>query len=566
MNPSLLVVALLVVAALIGAWRSWRMPARWRWLRVSAQFVSAVLLYLLLYPPMVPLPGELRVVLTPGVTAEQIRSLDPAHPAIVLPGVEIEDALAEHFPDLASALRRYPQVDRLQILGSGLPLRDRESTQGLGISFEPAALSAGIVDAQWSDSIVAGSIWSLHGGIAPAAADVRIELRDRAGALVAKSSTDAQGRFALDAGAAAAVPSLYRLRAIGSDDALIEDFPLAVDVRDALPAQVLLLAGAPDAELKYLRRWAADAKIALGSRIALSRGISFRDSEVALDAATLATTDLLIVDERAWAVLGGPAKSAIIEAVGQGLGLMLRVTGEIPKAVASDWASLGFRLESAEIASSIESALVPGMQISRRALKIIGPGSTSLLQASDGSDLARWRNDGLGRIALWLPLDSYRIALAGDQARYASLWSSAFASIARARGESPAQLPTFSWVNERSRFWAIHDDAAVEDPAGVRYALHVVDGCAAYWPASAGWHVLVDGGTRRPFFVFANGEARALAAAQTTRATQELVRAEPTMRTNMASKIGPRWPFFLVWLTVTAMLWWFERKASRDTR
>src|SRR5690606_39817443 len=117
--------------------------------------------------------------------------------------------------------------------------------------------------------------------------------------------------------------------------------------------RVQVLAGAPDPDLKYLRRWAVDAGLRLDSRIVLSDGIALVDGAVALDAAALAQLDLVVIDERAWAALDATQQTALRAAVEDGLGLLLRVTGPLDAAVAADWSRFGFRIAPDDVAGAV---------------------------------------------------------------------------------------------------------------------------------------------------------------------------------------------------------------------
>lgn len=562
MNLQIVLAGLLVLAALLGSWRTWRVGARWRVLRIIGQFAVSLALYFVIFPPMTPRVAEARVVLTPGVTADQIQSRDRSFAAIALPGVVIDEKDIEQVPDLATALRRHPQIDRLQILGAGLPARDRDIANHIGIAFDPAPLPSGIVELHAPASVMAGALWSVSGRLESIGGTMRIELHDRADALLGTANMDDSGHFTLRTSVASAARSIYRLRVLGADDGIVEEVPLAVDVHEAEPVQLTLIAGAPDAELKYLRRWATDADIAVASRMQLSRGINLRERDVALDASALAKADLLIVDERSWAQFDKSTRSAIKDAVGQGLGLLLRVTGPIPAAVASEWAEFGFRLESAELATSIALQALPDPKITRPAMKIVSTDSATLFEAADGSALARWRASGLGRIAIWLPLDTYRLALAGRPAEFGMLWSETFTTLARARGMQSPRLPRLSWIGERSLLCDLAADSHIENPEGERVDLIIESGCAAYWPSTAGWHSVVEANARWSFFVFAHDQARALALAQTMQATHALVRDAKLDAAVTAMTTAPRWPFFLTWIAVSTMLWWLERRRS----
>jgi hypothetical protein len=552
---------LVAIAAMFGVLRSLHTDSQTRALRIGLQLLSAILLYLIVYPPQVPTPRSAGVVLTPGVDFASIRDLRSPQELIALSGVAIDGPRVETFPDLATALRRNPQIDRLRVFGYGLSARDRDAVTGLAVDFKPSTLPPGIVELDWPRSIVAGSLWQIRGRMSNASSAVRVELRDPSGSVVTTADIDVDGIFKLDAGVAPSVTSLYRLQVFAENDARVEDVPLPVEIRQAGSAQMLVLGGAPDAELKYLRRWATDAGIDLASRISLSRGIQFRENELALDLATLGKADLLVADERSWASLNAASRSAIAEAVGQGLGLMLRINGELPKSVAEEWAGLGFRLEKSELSRDTRLKQSPGITITRQPLRIVAPGSARLLDADDDSDLARWRAFGQGRIAVSIASDLYRIALVGEGARYADLWSRVFTTIARSRGRESARLPEFSWVHERSEMCALSDSARIEDRAGSTLPLLVRGGCAAFWPVHAGWHRLIDGDLERRFYVFAADEAQTLSASRTIDATQLLVRDLSANRASEVTQAASRWPIFMLWLLVATWLWWLERKA-----
>src|SRR5690606_20304356 len=147
------------------------------------------------------------------------------------------------------------------------------------------------------------------------------------------AAADADGRFRLEGLVRAEGPALWRLRlsapgrdggpgaAGDSDDGagtrttVIEEVEVPVDAQRGGRPRVLLLAGAPNPEVKYLRRWAVDAGLDLHSRMSLGGGTLLGDGPVALDPASLADFDLVILDERAWARLDGDARRHLLAAV-----------------------------------------------------------------------------------------------------------------------------------------------------------------------------------------------------------------------------------------------------------
>ena len=575
MNVEWMVAIALALAAVLGIWRTLRVRGSHRVALILLQPVVAGLLYVLLFPPTSreSFAANELTVLTPGVTAAQVGGLGVGATVVALPGVDAARSV-ERVPDLGTALRRHPQSRQLRIVGGGLPARDRDAALGLAIRFDAAALPRGLVELDAPAPVRAGNVWRV-GGRVEGVVGGTIVLRDPAGTDVASAALGKDGRFAFSAQAKAAGEALFALRVRDRDGNSIEtvSLPLVTDV--GVPLHVLLLAGAPDPELKYLRRWAVDAGVRLDSRVALSEGVALTEGRAALDPAALREADIAIIDERAWATLGAAQKQALSAAVRDGLGLLLRVTGPVPAPVAAQWAALGFTVHARDALPAVALDNTLGLHESAfrftpQALVVDANGAATLLRADDGASLALWRADGQGRIGLWWLADSWRLALGGERSRYATLWSDTLATLARARGASAPTLPRDARVDERAVLCGLAPDAAIETTNGERIALvtehsAAQSGCAAYWPTQAGWHTLVSADTRWPFYVRAADEAQALANAENARATSALV-GGATAQANIATRPIPlpRWPFFLAWLAAMTLLWVIERSAARS--
>ena len=578
------VALLLVLAALVGIVRTWRRGGPRRVMRVTLQLVAAALLYAVLFPPATReqfAAGEL-VVLTPGTTTEQRAALSPASTLVALPGIDAPGGI-ERVPDLGTALRRHPDARRLHIVGGGLPARDRDAARGLVARFDAAPLPRGVVELDAPTAVRAGSVWRLAGRV-EGVGDGRVELRDPAGAVVAGTNLGSDGRVTLTAPAKGAGEALFALRVLDRDGTPVDDVPVPLVTRAGAPLRLLLLAGAPDPELKYLRRWAVDAGVQLDSRMALTEGVALTEGALALDAAALAKADLVLVDERAWAALGATQKAALTAAVHDGLGLLLRVTGPLPPEVASDWTAFGFRVQAQAAAQepanlALDHALGlsgSGFVFARHAIDVQADDAAPLLRADDGAPLALWRAQAQGRIGVWAPAGAWRLALAGERARYATLWSDTLATLSRARAAATPQLPREARVDERAILCGIATGDLVETAQGLSVALlpdpapapgaAETRACAAYWPAQPGWHTLVSGGQRWPFHVRAADEAKPLAAAANQQATRALFAADGE-RAEVATRPmpWPRRPFFLGWLAIVALLWWLERQRMAMT-
>lgn len=571
MNVALFTGILIAVAALVGVWLTLRVDASLRWLRVALQLIAAALLYLTLFPPRVDehfAAGTL-VVLTPGATPEQAGAGFTGAAAVVALPESISRGDIEQVPDLGTALRRHPDTARLRVIGGGLPSRDIDAANSLPVVFVAAPLPKGLVELSVPASVRAGSRFDIRGRVEGGGGG-RIELRDPAGALITQSVLADDGAFAFSAQAKSAGTADFSLRVFDRNGASIEALALPVSVRSGGDLRVLLLAGAPDPDIKYLRRWAEDAGVQLTSRIALSDGVAITDGAAALTPDNLARTDIVIADERAWKTLDARAKAALTDAVRAGLGLFLRITGPLPDAVATEWRGLGFDVRAADVAQAVSLQQRSGTseadaQFTRRANTVDANHATPLLRASDGSALASWRAEGEGRVAIWWLADSYRLALGGDSGAFGTLWSEALETVARARGTATPDLPPEARVDQRGVICGLGDDAFVEQPDAKHIALTIeahrgTTRCAAYWPSQAGWHTLVSGDARWPFRVRDAKDGATLARARDADATRMLAGRPLAESSNATRSIpAPRWPFFLAWLLAPAALWWLER-------
>ncbi|MEN1940552.1 carboxypeptidase regulatory-like domain-containing protein [Luteimonas sp. MJ174] len=568
------------------------------------QCACAALLYATLLPPGRPVGPASLVLMTAGTDAAQARqAVRDGALLVALPEAgsdAVHAAAAQRVPDLATALRLHPQVGHLHVLGSGLATRDREATRGLPLIFDPQQLPPGLVELRAPARVASGGVLQVSGRVQEAA-EGAVELLDPAGTVRDRATPDDAGRFKLQAPVRASGPAIYRLRLPGKVEAEAE---IPVDPRPGDGARLLLLSGAPNPELKYLRRWASDAGLSLHSHMSLGRGVATGDAPPTFDPESLSQFDLVIVDERAWNRLGAPARRAVLAAVEQGLGLMLRLTAAPDAATRDALRQLGFTLGRADptldadvlldagkasgatastTAAAGRAAPVPvddatdeaPPPLARQPYPILADGSLSLLDDASGTSLSRWRPSGLGRIAIWNLDQSFRLVLTGHGQGHARLWSEATATLARA---GAARRPRFDGIARAGRLATLCDvtpGSALLAPDGNR--LHpqadpLAGGCAAVWPRDSGWHRIGEGDTAPMLYVHASDALPGLAARARRDATLRLARtatpdaSEAAAEGNATSTAdaGPRWPWFLAWLLAAAALWWLERAARRS--
>lgn len=591
----LLLLSLAVVAGTARLlWFAWRRPAEARpraW-RVASlvvlQLASAVLLYRTLSPPPVATGIDALVIATANAPRDIARTLATHEKLVALPEASAING-AEPLPDLGTALRRHAGAARLRIVGDGLTARDRDHLQGLPASYSPTPLPRALIELVIPPRVQAGTDFHVHGRVHGARGG-HVELLDPAGQRVDRQSLGNDGRFALLG--AVRTPGLveFRIRLNDARGQQLETATIPLTVHAPQPVRVLVLAGAPDAELKYLRRWAVDAGVRMHAQIELGGGMRLGDAPLPLNAATLKNFDAVVVDERTWDAMGAPRRSALAEAVRNGLGLLVRVDGPLSSSSRSALAAMGLRLGAVDVPTTFRlvaaqesefaaARLGPGSpdaptaasaadvalpELTRQSLRIDTAGVHAWLRDNEGRPLAAWRAMARGRIGVWLPMDTFQLVLIGRDDVHASLWSEAIAQVARARAVDEVSAPADAREGTRVSLCGLTEGASVA-PAGHAPTQLLIDPatgsarCAGFWPATAGWHTLRNGEGSAAFFVRGAGELPGVAARQLREATSLLTLGATGSANARATAPGSRWPWFFAWLLVSAMLWWLER-------
>lgn len=552
MTPLAIVLAL---AALLGIgrmlwWqRSSPAPARpWRLAAlIGLQLVSAVLLWLTLEPPLQK--GNAGTLVIATANTPRLAALGTDDRLVALP--EATDLSGvPRAPDLATALRRHAGTTGLRVIGAGLPPRDQFAT-GLPLSFDPVALPRGLVSLAVPPAVAPGASFRVGGSVHDVPGG-RVDLLDPAGHVVAGAALTTTGDFTLAATAGAAGPAEFTLRITDRSRRIVETAIVPVVAAEAAQPRVLVIAGSAGPDLKYLRRWGADAGIAIGTSIAAGNGLDIGDAPPRLDATSLAKLDLLVLDERSWAALSSTSRAQVLAAVRSGLGVVLRITGPVPAPVRQEWAALGFASEDATKPLRLPEAATTLSQVTTGTGRV---DTAPLLRSTTGEPVALWRNLGRGRIGVWPVIDLYTLVLAGDARRHAAIWSDVFTTLARPQSQSVPRISPYATPEQRVTLCNLGSAASVRHPDGAITTLVVDAGCAGFWPRLEGWHEL-RAPAATPFLVTSPGAGRI--AARTRGATLSL--AGPDEATAAAPRVrGASWPWFIAWAVAAALLWWLER-------
>lgn len=612
------IVAALLCAAVVAAsarrlWRRQRLTVNqrpalsWTLAVLMLQAGSAVLMALLLFPPSRPgVAGSIDVLTDDSDLAARPSGSVAAH-RIALPEAAQADG-AERVPDLATALRRWPGTTHLRVIGSGLVARDRDAVAGRALDWLPAPLPRGFVALHPPGHVAAGRRFSV-GGRVHAVPGGSVSLMDPAGSVVARftlpssgsGKQDADGTFALSASARTPGAALWRVELRDAARRVVESLVVPVQVDAGQPARVLMLAGAPNAELKYLRRWAVDAGLRLDTRIDLGAGLQI-GSAPSLDAASLASADLVVLDQRAWQGLAASQRTALDAAIDDGLGLLIRLSDPVGASDRARLKRMGIDAAPTAAASDVQlpadliSTLPPAdggvaekpaprtplPGLGRAPLRLVADDGVVALRDAAGMPLAVWRSKGRGRVGVSSLDDTYRLVLAGQPRVHGQLWASLTATLARPAARTAIRIDDDPRVGQRMAICGIGDDAVVDTPQATATARAVaatplrvdpatgIRRCAAFWAASAGWQLVRNDATDSSsdltlFYVRAASEAPGLAGAANAEGTTALFGSKSEIHPMPLGQPGPRWPWLLAWLASVALLWWLER-LRRETR
>ncbi|MDR6991998.1 carboxypeptidase regulatory-like domain-containing protein [Luteimonas sp. 3794] len=549
-------------------------PAAWRTLALAVlTAASALLLYRMLLPPMSAGPDTL-VVLTADADGLPV---PVSQQVIALPEADRVPLGATRMPDLATALRRHPDVRALVVIGAGLQPRDRDAVGGRALVFVPAALPPGLAELQPPAQIAPGARFTVRGRVT-GFEEAQVALFDPAGRIVDTGAVDDAGRFQLTGTARGAGATLFEVAIQDVDDSAFSRVTVPVVVDEAAPVRVLLLAGAPNPDVRALRRWSEDAGSTLRWRIAFGGGATAGDAP-ALDAASLAEQDLVLLEARAWEGLGASARAALLAAVRDGLGMLVHAP-ESPSNALRGWLrSAGLAVETGrgrewrvdagpDDLARLRAWSGPGSddapfdpQLAGEAPPSLGylPLTGGLPSAGPGAgDMMRWQALGQGRLGIVTLADSWQLPLAGRADLHSELWSTWAGTLARPGAADVAGFRGEARVGERVALCGLDAGTRVLTPDGQAIAPlpdPAANGCAGLWPRVSGWHRIEDGGA---LFVRGAEEAPGLRMTALQGATRQLARDGAETRAPAPPAIRPI-VWFLAWLLVTAMLWALHR-------
>ena len=587
---SLLLIAL-ALGLLLAAWR--RADRRRLALRLLASLAAPLALWLLVSPPLRQLPAAEAeaLVLTPGYQPDTLRQLlrrlGPGTP--VWSYRTAPPASAKPLGSLLALAEQRPALRRLHLLGEGLAAAELPALGAVAVVRHSGPVFAGIQAAGWPRQLMLGQPFEVEGTVAtpagngPAWVSLRAEGANRDSVQLPTGS----GSFRLSYPPKVAGLARYevQLRRAGHP-AVTEPLPLEISTAPLPP--VLLLAAVPGFEFKFLKNSLATTGRAVALRTTVSRGLvqtEFLNQPAQpldrLTPALLARYAVVVADGATLAALPGPESQALRAAVQQGqLGLVL-LADATPLPAATP-ARAAFTVQPLSVAGAVAQPLRwPGAPATVRALLPArlraGAALRPLVTGPGAALVVAGQRYGLGSVVVSVVPETFRWALQGQAAAYASFWSQLLTAALpppaaaatwqvlgrwprprqpltlRLAGGRPATLPTVQpLAGGPAVALALAQDTRLPEWS-----------TASYWPTAAGWHrVLGPGRTTHSFYVYDSAAWRGpalLANEQALAARASLASPSAPTATTTVQQPWPAGWFFALFLLAAGFLWLEEK-------
>ena len=521
---------------------------------------------------------------------------------VALPGAEAVPAVPPA-PDLATYLRRNPQVRRLVVAGDGLEPWDLEATD-VAIEVGPdSPESFGIADIDWERRIELGEPLRVTGTVTGPegwGARLRLEGPGSVGEVLEWSSESPAGEqvFGLEARPPTIGRFVYQLILESLAGGL--EWRGSIDVEVFAPRRlaILWLEDAPGFETRSFKRWAAGVRSSLAIRSRVSRDryhLEFHNlDELRLDRLTpdsLAAFDLIVTDLRSWQRLGAAQRSVVLEAVEKsGHGLLLRLGVLDPESVRVA-AGLGFvtrkvgeadrRWVSVDLAGRSD---LPVLETAPFQIDL-GPGSQPLVTDRAGRSLAASRPAGNGTLGATLLTQTFPWQLEGHVDAQHAYWQRLIRAVARPALESRWHLPRGPVLVDEPLDLVLDvgqppvelPRVTVELPDGDRVPVSMRQDPARasrwvgrVWPAERGWHsVLWEDGTgaaiRAAWHVSEPDRWVGFQRQRRQGATRLASLGRVATSSGDTIRVGapaPLWPFWLIVVGGLGALWLDERAGA----
>ncbi|OGX89394.1 hypothetical protein BEN47_07045 [Hymenobacter lapidarius] len=514
---------------------AWQRPRqRHRGLRMLAGGVAAGALWLTAFPPVreqATARAE-AILLTDGYHPDTLRQLQRrlgAATQLWYYGSGATPAKAQPLSSLLTLGEQRPPLQRLHVLGAGLPAAQLSALGTIVVQPHPRPAPAGFQTALWDRQVALGQAFVVEGKVAlpPAGEPAWVYLRAAGTLRDSARLPRGGGAFRLRYQPKAAGRARYDLLLRRAGQVLATE-PLPVEVTTPELPAVLLLTATPSFEFKFLKNYLAEAHYPVALRTTVSRGMVQTDfvNQPAvplgrLTPALLARFAVLVADAPTLASLARPESQALQAAISGGrLGLVVVAdAAPLPRTVP---AGTSFALLPRAAAQAVSQALTwPEAPAEAKAALPAQVRATSLLHAlitgPNNAVAAASRRAGLGFVVVSVVPETFQWGLQGNTAVYASFWNRLLTAAAPPAPAAATWRVVAQWPRPHQPLTLQLTGAlpAAQPTAGrvaggpaVRLALRQDPrlpewSTAQLWATAAGWHqVRGPGKTTHSFYVF----------------------------------------------------------------
>ncbi len=484
--------------------------------------------------------------------------------------------------DEYSLLER-PNFTTLHVFGYGLSAYQLQQLKGKHVVFHPALINTGITYASWQRVLHTGEKLQLQGSFVNRTPQKIILLLSGFNTVLDSTiiPPKTQTIFSLATIPKNAGKAVYTLTVLGGNKTIEEEL-VPVDIHPPDSLAVLVLAGSPDFESRFLKNWLSQNAYSVAQRTAISKGKYgkwfFNMDSMNLDKITAPLLDrfgALVTDASALAALS-PGEQAIIRAkLDAGMGLIVKADTLLAKAFYAQTFPLFTQHEkkqqfSVKFGGESNLRFLHGEQ---PAFIKTTPGIQALATDSAGQILAATGLYGQGRVVLTTINNAYEWLLAGNADAYHNYWSMLISNVAKR--QTVAANITVSQLLPR-----INQQLLVNFETGSSMPIANVSGSnvylrqnlnlpflwqGSYWPVKTGWQTIAVENYAADFYVYDKADWQYVDAAENLTATHTFIaQQEKTEKlvSNAIAKQSTPVPkiYFLALFVLSCIVLWAERK------
>lgn len=574
-------------------WRAYqRIDKRFLVIRLSANILAVVALLMIFLQPLkeVQIPSETAILATANAPLDSLVENANGKSVFVLSEDYSKAFFAEKspiaIPHISSLKDNYPNIQRLQLFGDGLPLSDLSYLDSFHIEEFQSSTNSGILDLKHPHETKMGKSFQISGKYLSEKPSQKLELIGPYGKeelLITKE----EGLYNLEKILQINQAGRYRYSLLENEKDTLGHFGVHITAPNSI--QSLIINNAPNFETKYLKNWLVDQGFAVAMRSSISKDkfkTDFYNQSSyplnRLNAAMLRPIDFLLIPTSALMQMDKAERNTLHNAVNEGLGVCVWMDmplDEIPSNIQRRWLVFNMKKGTPEISLPINKDF---FALQRQAVDIQPSLGTITLAEANGETFAATKPVLLGQKALLSAQNSYLLQLDGKEEAYHKIWKNILEKVARKKVSNtqwslPKEQPIIIHQPIKLRFLSsipspkvfIQNDHATYEMPAMQYPFDEERWEIDFIPKEEGWHqAYLEGESSFPFYVsgekeWQNWHQSAIARANTKYLAllkEQKNEAKENNQSYITSKEAfPTWPFFLVFL-VSMITLWIEEK------